>query len=195
MSSSVNIFCLPSRSAFVRRVACASFGQAGASSRASQEQRYKAILITVCALCRLISHGGVVSNLSQTGLELVSNWSRTGFELVLNWSRTGLELVSNWFRTGPKLVSTWSAVISDYCALPHSFLGGGRCSGRPAVRGERSCCSGCSQLESSSCSDRRDLSILLKQAGALACSNRRGTSPVGTTTNSCLLVQGRAGSC
>ena len=51
-------FRLPCRSAFFCRVACASFGQAGASSRTSQKHRYIAILTTMCELCRLISHGG-----------------------------------------------------------------------------------------------------------------------------------------
>ena len=51
-------FRLPCRSAFFCRVACAPFGQAGASSCTSQKQRNIAILTTMCKLFRLISHGG-----------------------------------------------------------------------------------------------------------------------------------------
>ena len=59
MSSSTNFFfCLPSRSAFFCRVACAPFGQAGASLCTSQKQRNIAILTAMCKLFRLISHGG-----------------------------------------------------------------------------------------------------------------------------------------
>ena len=57
-SSANNFFRLPCRSVFFCRVACAPFGQAGASSCTSQRQRYIAILTTMCKLCRLISHGG-----------------------------------------------------------------------------------------------------------------------------------------
>ena len=60
LSSSANnfFFRLPCRSAFFCRVACAPFGQAGASSCTSQKQRNIAILTTMCKLFRLISHGG-----------------------------------------------------------------------------------------------------------------------------------------
>ena len=58
-------FRLPCRSAFFCRVACAPFGQAGASSCTSQKQRNIAILTTMCKLFRLISHGGVAVKMAE----------------------------------------------------------------------------------------------------------------------------------
>ena len=80
------LFGLPCLSAFFCRVACAPFGQAGASSCTSQKQRYIAILTTMCKLCRLISHGvaGMQSSfLLENLFQVVLRFAAHSFSMIL----------------------------------------------------------------------------------------------------------------